>query len=417
MEFDAVSRLTPPEEREDASQTLFDNRKDRRMAETRTGRLVSLDAYRGLIMLTLAGNGFGLLEYARQQLQQHPESILWKTVGYHTSHPEWQSQWGWIGVSYWDLIQPSFMFMVGVAMAYSYAKRASRGDSFGQMFRHALFRSIVLILLGLFLESLGKTRTHWSFVCVLSQIGLGYLFVFLLMGRPTWAQLFTGAIILVGYWAWFVATPVPNAGPWENFAAHFQKNQNAAAYFDRWFLNLFPREQPFEANPGGYTTLNFVPSIVTMLLGLMSGELLQSTRRDSSKVLILVCGGAALVSLGVTLHETGLCPNVKRIWTPSWTLFSGGYTMWILAGFYFIIDVVGWRTWSMPLVILGVNSILLYLMGMMLRPWTLQQLRIHFGQDLFVNSPWRPILEASAVMMVFWLLCWWLYRQRLFIRI
>jgi predicted acyltransferase len=210
---------------------------------------------------------------------------------------------------------------------------------------------------------------------------------------------------------------VPNAGPWENFAAHFQKNQNAAAYFDRWFLNLFPREQPFEANPGGYTTLNFVPSIVTMLLGLMSGELLQSTRRDSSKVLILVCGGAALVSLGVTLHETGLCPNVKRIWTPSWTLFSGGYTMWILAGFYFIIDVVGWRTWSMPLVILGVNSILLYLMGMMLRPWTLQQLRIHFGQDLFVNSPWRPILEASAVMMVFWLLCWWLYRQRLFIRI
>lgn len=387
------------------------------MAELRAGRLMSLDAYRGLIMLTLAGNGFGLLDYSTRRLEENPGSIVWQTVHYHTSHPEWQSNWGWIGVSYWDLIQPSFMFMVGVAMAYSYRKRYERGETYGQMFRHALFRSIVLILLGVFLESLGRTRTHWSFVCVLSQIGLGYLVVFLLMGRPVWVQLLAGVGILAGYWAWFVATPVPGAGAWENFPAHFQKNENAAAYFDRWFLNLFPREQPFEANAGGYTTLNFVPSIVTMLLGLMGGDLLQSQRSDRNKLLILTLGGTVLVGLGAILHDLEICPNVKRIWTPSWTLFSGGYTLWFLAASYCLIDVMGWRTWSIPLVVLGVNSILLYLFGMMLRPWTLQQLRVHFGQELFMHTPLRPILEASSVMAVFWLLCWWLYRQRLFVRI
>ncbi len=387
------------------------------MAELKADRLVSLDAYRGLIMLTLAGNGFGLLDYSRQRLQEDPESVVWQTVQYHTSHPSWQSNWGWIGVSYWDLIQPSFMFMVGVAMAYSYAKRVGRGETFGQMFRHALFRTVVLTLLGVFLESLGRQRTHWSFVCVLSQIGLGYMVVFALMGRPSWFQALAGLGILAGYWAWFVGTPIPGAGAWENFPAHFQKNENAAAYFDRWFLNLFPREQPFEANAGGYTTLNFVPSIVTMLLGLMCGDLLQSNRSDRMKVVILALGGGLLLALGAALHESEICPNVKRIWTPSWTLFSGGYTLWFLAAFFLIIDVVGWKTWSMPLVVLGMNSILLYLFGMMLRPWTLQQLRVHFGQDLFIHTPWRPVLEASAVMAVFWLLSWWLYRQRLFVRI
>jgi predicted acyltransferase len=230
-------------------------------------------------------------------------------------------------------------------------------------------------------------------------------------------QLLAGLAILTGYWAWFVATPVPGAMPWESFAVHFQKNENAAAYFDRWFLNLFPRDKPFEANAGGYTTLNFVPSIVTMLLGLMAGELLQSNRPNWSKVARLHVGAVIVLTLGVILHETQVCPNVKRIWTPSWTLFSGGYTLAILATLFLVIDVIGWRLWAMPLVVLGVNSILLYLFGMMLRPWTLQQIRIHFGQDLFLNTPLRPILEASAVMAVFWLLCWWLYRQRLFVRI
>src|SRR6266568_4424526 len=384
------------------------------MADLKAGRLVSLDAYRGLIMLTLAASGFGLLAYSTQRLKDDPDSALWQTVKFHTDHPQWISNVGRVGVSFWDLIQPSFMFMVGVAMPFSYSKRLNRGDSYLAMAAHAFVRSIILVLLGVFLESVYEKQTSWSFVCVLSQIGLGYLVVFLLMGRPWPLQLLVGAAILGGYWYWFVHTAVPGAESMQNFAVHFSKNENAAAYADRTFLNWFPREQPFTANRGGYATLNFVPSIVTMLFGLMCGEMLQGDRKGGSRLAILFVGGAALMGLAMLVEP--YCPIVKRIWTPSWVLFSGAYVLWILGAFYAIIDVIGLKWWAYPLVVLGVNSILLYLMGQLLRPWVSQQLKIHFGQSIF-DGPYAPILQASAVMGVFWLICFWLYRQRLFVRI
>src|SRR5262245_55051791 len=144
------------------------------MAELKAGRLVSLDAYRGLIMLTLAANGFGLLAFANDRLKEDSTSGLWQTVKFQTDHPEWISNVNRIGVSYWDLIQPSFMFMVGVAMPFSYTKRLNRGDSYWVMAGHALVRSIILVLLGVFLSSAWAKQTNWEFVNVLSQIGLGY---------------------------------------------------------------------------------------------------------------------------------------------------------------------------------------------------------------------------------------------------
>jgi predicted acyltransferase len=405
------------------------------MADLKSGRLVSLDAYRGLIMLTLAASGFGLLNYAKNRLDAMPvedrANSIWQTVKFHTDHPQWVSNVGRIGVSYWDLIQPAFMFMVGVSMPFSYAKRLSRGDSYLSMAGHAFTRSVILTLLGVFLESTGGPMTKWQFPCVLSQIGLGYMVVFVLMGRPWPVQMLAGAAILGGYWYWFVYTPVPGAESMQNFAAHFGKNQNAAAYVDKTFLNWFPREKPFVENPGGYTTLNFVPSIVTMLLGLMCGEMLQSDRRDRSKLSILFLGGIVLMGLAIAAEP--YCPIVKRIWTPSWVLFSGAYVLWMLGAFYAVIDVVGWKRWAFPLVVLGVNSILLYLMGQLMRPWVSQQLKINFEHPYQwvrerLPQSWElaptifggtsaPIVQATAVMAVFWLICFWLYRQKLFVRI
>jgi predicted acyltransferase len=402
------------------------------MSELKAGRLVSLDAYRGLIMLTLAASGFGLLGYANNVLKEHPDSQIWQFVKFQTDHPAWHSDFNWVGVSYWDLIQPSFMFMVGVAMPFSYSKRLTRGDSYGKMTLHALFRSIALILLGVFLESTSGPQTRWSFVCVLSQIGLGYMLVYFLLGMPNAVKLLAGIAMLAGYWYWFVHTPVPSAGSMENFAEHFGKNENAAAYLDRTFLNWFPPHE-FKENTGGYATLNFVPSMVTMLLGVMCGELLQGDRREQSKLVILFAGGAVLMALGLAAGHT-VCPIVKRIWTPSWVLFSGAYCLWILGAFYAVIDVVGFKRLAFPLVVLGVNSILLYLMGQLLRPWVVSQLDIHFGmrnltpgwleraleiqhgQSIF-SGPYSPITRATGAMAVFWLICLWLYRQRLFIRI
>jgi len=403
------------------------------MAETKAGRLVSLDAYRGLIMLTLASGAFGLHAFAASVPADSPRAGFWHFIWFHTDHPEWISNVHHIGVSYWDLIQPAFMFMVGVAMPFSYAKRISRGDSYGQMALHAFFRSILLVLLGVFLQSTNMQQTDWTFVNVLSQIGLGYMVAFLLMGRHSAVQILAGLAILGGYWYWFVHTPVPGAESMQHFADHFGKNENAAAFFDRKFLNWFPRPQPFQANPGGYTTLNFVPSIVTMLLGVMAGELLMDKLPGREKLARLIAAGLLCMILGVAAGET-VCPIVKKIWTPSWVLFSGAYVLWMLAAFYLIVDVLEWKRWALPLVVLGVNSILLYLMSQLMRPWIESQLDIHFamrnltpgwiertldiqrGQSIF-DGPYQSITRRTGAMIVFWLICLWLYLQRTFIRI
>src|SRR3954451_23706830 len=125
-------------------------------------RLVSLDAYRGFIMLAMAGEGFGFPQVAKQ----FPDSGVWHFLGYQFSHTPW------VGSSFWDLIQPAFMFMVGLSMAYSYASRAAKGQSYGSMFWHALIRAAILIALGIFLYSENRPQTNFFFKNVLTQIGL-----------------------------------------------------------------------------------------------------------------------------------------------------------------------------------------------------------------------------------------------------
>src|SRR5262245_58074289 len=135
-----------------------------------TTRLLSLDAFRGFVMLAMASGGFRCAEVAKNA--QFQDSDIWKFLGYQCDHVPW------VGWALWDLIQPSFMFMVGVSMAYSYAKRQSKGQTYGHMLLHAMVRSLVLVLLGIALMSNFKPRTDFEFVNVLIQIGLGYTFLF-----------------------------------------------------------------------------------------------------------------------------------------------------------------------------------------------------------------------------------------------
>lgn len=369
-------------------------------------RLQSLDAYRGLIMISLAFAGFGLAATAKLHLEEHPESQIWHEVYYQFEHVEWT------GCSYWDLIQPSFMFMVGTAMAFSYRKRATRGQSYRSMLAHASWRSLVLIFLGIFLISNWSKSTQWSLMNVLTQIGLGYTFLFLLWGRPNWVQSLAFVLILLGTWGLFVGYVGDLHSAWE-------KNANVGHAIDRVVLNWLPRDEPFVANRGGYQTINFVPSLATMLLGLMAGELLRSGRRDSVKLLILLLAGLAGIGLGLLAEKAGICPIVKRIWTPAWTLYSGGWCLLILGSLYAIIDVIGFRSWTYPLVVVGANSIAIYCMSQLLKPWVKETWQTHLGRDVFLifGPNWEPTVSAIAVGMTFWLVCWWMYRRNIFIRI
>lgn len=144
-------------------------------------------------------------------------------------------------------------------------------------------------------------------------------------------------LVLVGYWAAFSLYPLPGSnfdytrvGVLQNwphlmtgFEAHWNKNSNLAWAFDTWFLNLFPREKPFLFNGGGYATLSFIPTLGTMILGLISGGILRGARQPWQKVQWLAIAGAIGLAGGILLGQLGICPVVKRIWTPGWTLFSG----------------------------------------------------------------------------------------------
>jgi predicted acyltransferase len=406
-------------------------------------RLMSLDAYRGFIMLAMASGGFALARAAKA----HPGSGVWEFLAYQTDHVAWR------GCSFWDLIQPSFMFMVGVALPYSYDSRRRQGQTRAQLLRHALSRSFILVALAVFLSSPGGKGTNFVFTNVLAQIGLGYTFLALLATRRPFEQLAAAVAILVGYWAWFAWYPLPAAnldyasagldGHWQRlfgFAAHWEKNTNAAAFFDRWFLNLFPRPggKPFVFNEGGYATLNFIPSLGTMIFGLLAGEWLKAPKTQATRCIGLVSAGVFCVVLGTFLDLT-CCPSVKRIWTPSWTMFSTGWTLLMLAGFYALIDIAGWRKWCFPFVVVGMNSIAMYVMAQLMKGFVRDSLRTHLGTFTghALNLPWPgrsepvtvplgpvmfdgphgAILSSAAVLLVLWLICWAMYRRRIFIKI
>lgn len=386
-------------------------------------RLASMDAYRGFVMFLMMAEVLRLSEVAKA----FPESGFWKLLAFHTSHVEW------VGCSLHDLIQPSFSFLVGTALAYSLAARAARGQSVGRMALHTLWRSLLLVLLGVFLRSLGAEQTNWIFTDTLSQIGLGYPFLFLLgfaSQRVRWGAL---GLIMVGYWAAWALYPLPAPGfdpasvgvpaEWTHdatgLAAHWNKNRNLGQAFDLWFLNLFSRAEPFLFNRGGYLTLSFIPTLGTMLLGLIAGAWLRSETDPKRIVRKLCMAGVVGLVLGLALHALGVCPLVKRIWSPTWVLFSGGWCFLLLAAFYAAIDWRGRAGWAFPLIVIGMNSIAAYCIAHLWEEFIVSNFKTHLGQGVFLSAgeTWAPLLQGAVVLFVYWLILWWMYRRRLFLKI
>lgn len=318
-------------------------------------------------------------------------------------------------------------------MAFSIASRGARGQSRSQMLRHALGRSLALVFLGIFLRSTGHKQTYYTFEDTLSQIGLGYTFLFLLATRSARFQWGSIAVLLFGYWLCFALYPLPGpefdwsqagvAKDWthhlQGFAAHWNKNTNAAWAFDRWFLNLFSREAPFLYNGGGYSTLSCIPTLGTMALGLIAGGWLREASASTTKLRKLVIAGVSGLFLGLLLDKLGLCPNVKRIWTPSWTLFSGGWCFLLLAGFYAVIDVQGRKAWVFPLTVIGMNSIAAYCMDHLFGSFLRRSLEIHLSPKVFslFGDPFVPLVKGAMLLTLFWLLLLWMYRRKIFLKL
>jgi predicted acyltransferase len=385
-------------------------------------RNVAVDTYRGFVMLLMMAEVLQL----RQVANAFPASGFWNFLAYHQTHVDWA------GCSLHDTIQPGFSFLVGVALPYSIASRIAKGGTFGKMFLHALWRSLLLILLGFFLRSMHSTQTYFTFEDTLTQIGLGFPILFLLGFRPPRWQWIALTVLLTGYWLAWALYPVPGAGfnwqavgvppDWQHhytgFAQHWNKNGNFGNAFDQWFLNLFPRTGPFVANGGGYLTLSFIPTLGTMILGLAAGRWLR-TYSPQIPMKRLLSAGAIGIAAGLLLHFTGICPVVKRIWTPSWTLFSGGLCFLFLAAFSWIVDVKGYRKWAFPLVVIGMNSIAAYMIAHLFENFIKSSFSIHLAPGAFqiFGTGLEPFIRGLAVLLVYWLILFWMYRRKIFLRI
>ncbi len=390
--------------------------------ERQLQRNIAVDAYRGLVMLLMMGE---VLSFAKIS-GSYPNSIIWRILGYNQSHVEWA------GMSLHDTIQPGFTFLVGVALPYSLRSRRKKGESFRWMLGHTIWRSFILIALGIFLRSTQSPMTNYTFEDTLTQIGLGYTFAFLLtFVRPRW-QWFAFGGILFGYWLAWALYPAPGASfnyaavgvpaNWHHlytgFASHWNKNSNLGQAFDVWFLNLLPRPSRFLFNDGGYLTLSFIPTLGTMLLGLAAGRWFLEREPEIPLRKFLVAA-VLLMAAGLLLHFTGVCPIVKRIWTPTWTLFSGGICYLFLAAFSWIVDVRKHRGIAFPLVVVGMNSIAAYLIAHLCEEFVQSSFRINLGAAALniLGPALEPLVLGSLTLAVYWLMLYWMFRHKVFIRI
>lgn len=394
----------------------------RQPATVAVPRNIAVDAYRGFVMLLMMAEVLRLGAVHRA----FPDSWFWGILAFNQNHV------AWAGCSLHDMIQPSFSFLVGVALPYSIAARLAKGGTFPKMFAHAVWRAFLLAALGIFLRSTHAKITNFTFEDTLTQIGLGYPFLFLLGFRNAKWQWGALGAILGGYWLAWALYPLPAPGfdyqavgvpadwphHYSGLMAHWNKNSNLGSAFDQWFLNLFPRVKPFVANNGGYLTLSFIPTLGTMLLGLIAGRWLRAEAPVIPYRKFLIAGGA-LIAGGLFLHFAGICPIVKRIWTPAWTLFSGGVCFLMLAGFCWPIETKGYKKWAFPLLVIGMNSIAAYLIAHLFPDFIASSFRIHLGPNVFrfLGDGLTPLVEGTALLLSFWLILFWMYRRKLFLRV
>ena len=351
------------------------------------GRLVSLDAYRGFIMLLLVADGFGFAV-----LQHYPR---WAWLAAQVDHAPWE------GCTFWDLIQPAFTFMVGVAMPFAFARRMAQGATNWGVFRHVAYRSFMLIVLSNIYSNWDAEDSHLAFqlINVLCQIAFGYMICFLITRMRFRYQVAAALAMLAGYWALFAIFP-GSAGPWS-------MTGNIGAVIDLKVLGY--------NYSGYYTTINFIGNAVTILFGCWTGMLLRSAKSHAYKLTVLAACAVAGLALGWALAPFN--PMVKRLWTASFTFFSAGWVILMLVVFYWLIDVKRVQRWTFPLVVVGMNSIFIYSLGQIgLKGWLDGGLE-KFTKNFAFLGDLGAIPQHILVLAFMWYACYWLYQRKIFFKI
>ncbi|MSR32449.1 MAG: DUF1624 domain-containing protein [Gemmataceae bacterium] len=361
-----------------------------------SNRYYSVDAYRGFTMLAMISSGLGM-----SKLLLDPN---WRWLADQFTHRDW------IGCTFWDLIQPSFMFLVGVSMPLAFGLRQQRGETYKQQLHHALTRVFSLVVIGILLDSFGKNEPVIQFIRVLQQIALGYLVAFFTLRLKWQGQAGVAILCLAIHTALHLIHGGTNGNPWErNYNFGYLLDVKINDFFKGLGLpTLFP------PSTGGYATTNAISAAATIIGGVLCGELLRKKMAIQKELMIFVAAGASLLLVGWGLS---FClPMVKKVWTASFGLFSLGWTFLMLAGFHAIIEGFGWRKWAFPLVVAGLNSIILYVSSATLGGPFRSLLQPFTQNPLSVLADWAPVVLAMLVVTCHWTLAYFLYRRGIFFK-
>jgi predicted acyltransferase len=357
-------------------------------------RFLSLDFFRGLTMFLLIGESTLLYEHLRDP---GLGGTLLHAIGMQLDHH------AWAGLRFWDLVQPFFMFIVGVALAFSVAKREQRGESRSRITRHVVVRSLVLLVLGWALYCIGPGRITFRFQNVLAQLAVTYPIAYFLMRRRPRTQIAWsfGLILLteVIYRVFWVA----------GYNQPFVPDHNFGSWVDMLISG--------ELSSGHWVSFNAIPTAAHTIWGVLAGRWLMSGRPPRKKIAVLAVLGAAAVAAGFAL--TAVSPMIKRICTSSFVVAGGGFCLLALALSYWVIDVRQLRTWAVFLNIVGMNSLFIYLFTesggtswviRLVRPFTM-------GFAGWTGTLPAEIVTSLAAWAVLWSMCSWLYRRKILIRI
>ncbi len=375
----------------------------------RSGRLVSLDALRGFDMFWIMSGEH--LIHALAQATGWPV-LRWMSSQLH--HAEWN------GCTFYDMIFPLFLFIAGVSMPFSLqgklqraglrsAEQLSLPDKW-PLYRSMLKRTLILIVLGMIVNGLleFKPYEHTRMASVLGRIGLAWLGAgFIYLNASTRGQLIWAVSILLGYWAAMTLIPVPGFG-----AGVLTPEGAFSSFIDRILLPGKLHRTVYDPE-GLFST---IPAVTTALLGMLTGTLLKDTRRTmTQKTLMMIGLGLSLILLGLIWDQS--FPINKRLWTSSFAVYVGGWSLLFLAVFYYLIDVKGLQKWAFPFVLIGTNSILIYLASDGIVDFAHTAHFLFGGFSQLFSITWQPVIQALAVTGTQLLLLYVLYRNKLFLKI
>ncbi len=362
-----------------------------------SNRLVSLDAYRGLTMFLLIAEA-ALVYHAFTEF--FAEGTLGATLVRQFHHHPWN------GLRFWDLIQPFFMFIVGVAMPFSLKGRMSKGATWNEAFQHILVRCFLLLLFGVGLHCVYNDKLVWELWNVLTQLSFTILVTFLLMRYPIKTQLIVSLLFLV-----LTEILYRTYDP----SAPFVKDQNFGSWMDMILMG--------KINPGGgWVTINCLPTAAHTIWGAICGAILLNKEKEPrSKISIFLISGLVCLVIGYGLDLLSITPIVKRISTTSFVFASGGWCLWTLALFYWFVDIKKYRKWARMFIIVGTNSIFIYLFAEVLgHRWLTGFVKIFndgFLGMLGIPAPYLAITNALLVLAIMWYLCYFLYKKGIFFKI